>query len=232
MENESHSKDSIDLGRDEMLDKAKQLLTLTNLVEMYPAVVERRVTGLILILIGGAVSFATLVYTNIINLIDFEGDNLFLFFAFVIICLGLAFGIALKLIAPIYKPYARTDSSRNEISPFLKITWGILTSLIIALSVYAALTNQMFIFVIFLQVIMAIGNGANYYDISRHQDIPTSEKELLVFAIVIALSIVPMILFMDFAYIILILVDMGGLYLIGIYMLVTAEKLLLESSGR
>ncbi len=232
MENESHSTDSIDLGRDETLDGAKQLLTLTNLVEMYPAVVERRITGLILILIGGAVSFATLIYTNIINLIGHEDGNLFLSIAFVVISLGLAFGIALKLIAPIYKSYVRTDSSRNEISPFLKRTWGVLTALIITLSVYAALTNQMLIFVIFLQVIMAIGNGANYYDINRHQDIPTSKKEFLVFAIVIALSIVPMILFMDFAYIILILVDMGGLYLIGIYMLVTAEKLLLESSGR
>ncbi len=232
METDSQPEESNELSQEEMLEKAKQLLTLTNIVEMYPAVVERRVMGLIFILIGGAISFATLIFTNLINIIGFGEGFLFLFIAFVIICLGLGFGITLKLITPIYKSYSKTESSKHEMSRAAKITWGVLTSLIIASSIYVTYTDQMFLFVIFIQIFLALGNGANYYDSIRNQGATTAAKELLMFAIIIAISIIPMLLFMDFAYLILIVVDMGGLYIIGIYLLVTAEKMLLEGSGR
>lgn len=232
MDNDSHPEESNELSQEEMLEKAKQLLTLTNLVEMYPAVVERRVMGLIFILIGGAISFATLIFTNILNIVGYGEESMFLILAFVIICLGLGFGITLKLISPIYKSYAKPESHRNEMSQTAKITWGFLTFLIITLSIYVSLTNQMFLFPIFIQIFLAIGNGANYYDSYRNQDGATPAKELLMFAIIIALSIIPMLLFIDLANLILIVVDMGGIYVIGIYMLLTAEKMLLEGSGR
>jgi hypothetical protein len=41
-----------------------------------------------------------------------------------------------------------------------------------------------------------------------------------------------MLMFLDVAHIFLIIADMGGIYVIGIYMLITAERLLLESKGQ
>ncbi|MHA1637044.1 MAG: hypothetical protein ACTSUO_07275 [Candidatus Thorarchaeota archaeon] len=232
METESHSNDSSELSQEELLDKAKQFLALTALVEKYPEVVERRVMGLIFILIGGAISFATLIFTNIINLVGWGDETMFLVIAFVIICLGLGFGITLKVITPIYKSYGKPESSKHDMSKTAKITWGVLTFLIIAVSIYVTFTNQMFLFAIFIQIFLAIGNGGNYYDSYRNQDGATPTKELLIFAIIIALSIIPMLLFLEWSTLILIVVDMGGIYIIGIYMLLTAEKMLLESSGR
>ncbi|MHA2077930.1 MAG: hypothetical protein ACW99X_10045, partial [Candidatus Thorarchaeota archaeon] len=57
-------------------------------------------------------------------------------------------------------------------------------------------------------------------------------REHLYFAIVVFLSIIPMLMFLDVAHIFLIIADMGGIYVIGIYMLITAERLLLESKGQ
>ena len=54
-------------------------------------------------------------------------------------------------------------------------------------------------------------------------------REHLYFAFSIFLSVIPMFLFLELAYVLLIVVDMGGIYVIGIYMLITAERLLLES---
>ena len=64
---------------------------------------------------------------------------------------------------------------------------------------------------------MAIGNTMNYYDSTKQENGKSSAKELMVFAIIIALSLIPMLLFMEFAYIIVIVVDMGGIYIIGIF---------------
>jgi len=232
MENESHSNDSRELSQEELLDKAKQFLELTALVEKYPEVVERRVMGLIFILIGGAISFATLIFTNIINLIGWREEMLFLSLVFVVICLGLAFGITLKVITPIYKSYDKSVSSKNEMTKTAKITWGFLTFTIITLSIYLTLTDQMQFFPIFLQVIMAFGNGGNYYESVKSKNAAAPAKELLTFAIIIALSIIPMLLFIELSTLILIVVDMGGIFVLGMYMLLTAEKMLLEGSGR
>jgi hypothetical protein len=57
-------------------------------------------------------------------------------------------------------------------------------------------------------------------------------RELLYFAIVVFLSVIPMLMFLEIGYVFLIVVDMGGIYVIGIYMLITAERLLLESKGQ
>jgi hypothetical protein len=65
MNEESNSDDTKELTQEEMLERAKQLLTLTDLVDRYPAVMERRITGMIFVLIGGGVSLATLFFTSL-----------------------------------------------------------------------------------------------------------------------------------------------------------------------
>ncbi len=57
-------------------------------------------------------------------------------------------------------------------------------------------------------------------------------REHLVWAAVTLLSILPIVVFPELAYSIVAVVDLGGIYLLGIYALITAERLLLESNGR
>jgi hypothetical protein len=110
--------------------------------------------------------------------------------------------------------------------------WGILAVAIVLVALFTFSTNNGLLFIPFLQIVMGTGFLSNYALGRRSIEADIFTREHLYFAIAIFLSVIPMFLLLDLAYVLLIVVDMGGIYIIGIYMLVTAERLLLESRGQ
>ncbi|MBE0525716.1 MAG: hypothetical protein IH631_02155, partial [Candidatus Thorarchaeota archaeon] len=123
-----------------------------------------------------------------------------------------------------------TSSKEGEKAPF--VIWGILASAIVIVSFLTFSTGTGVLFVPALQLIMGTGFLSNYILGRRSEGVEFFTREHLYFALAVFLSFIPIILFLELAYIILIVVDMGGIYIIGIYMLITAERLLLESKGQ
>ena len=76
---------------------------------------------------------------------------------------------------------------------------------------------------------MGTGFLSNYALGRRSVEVDIFTREHLYFSLAVFLSVIPMFLFLEIAYVILIVVDMGGIYSMGIYMLITSERLLLES---
>ena len=137
MNNESNSDDTKDLTQEEMLERAKQLLTLTDLVDRYPAVMERRVTGMIFVLIGGGVSLATLFFTSLMSAYPDIGSDLFIVLVFVIGSLSISGIIVFRLISPLTRSYSNIESSsKTDMSLMMKATWGIIVVVIIIFAIY------------------------------------------------------------------------------------------------
>ncbi|TFG33021.1 hypothetical protein EU528_01585 [Candidatus Thorarchaeota archaeon] len=215
---------------DEMIEKAKQLLLLTDLVDKYPMVVARRVSGLVYLIIAGGISFATLIYMSLQDILG-PGDPLLVNLAFVGISLFFSWLVAFKLVLPLTQSYPQdTSSKEGERAPF--VIWGILATAIVILSFVTFSTGSGVLFVPSLQLIMGTGFLSNYILGRREEGVEFFTREHLYFALIVFLSFIPMILFLEFAYVILIIADMGGIYIVGIYQLVTAERLLLESKGQ
>ena len=210
-----------------MVEKAKQLLLLTDLVDKYPRVVARRVSGLVYILIGGGMSFATLVLMTLQDLVGYENSFL-INIGFVILCLLIAWAIGFRLIVPLTKSYQQ-DVEETSLDKGVFLLWVVLASAIVISAVLLFQSGQESLFPIFLQFIMGCGFSLNYVLGRRSNDIDFFTKEHLYFAVAILLSIVPMLFFVQASYLILILTNMGGIFAVGINMLVTAERLLLES---
>ncbi|MFW9843830.1 MAG: hypothetical protein ACFFEV_04580, partial [Candidatus Thorarchaeota archaeon] len=212
---------------DEMVEKAKQLLLLTDLIDKYPKVVARRVSGLVYLIIAGGISFATLIYMslqNILGPIDPVLVNLF----FVGISLFFSWLVAFRLVLPLTQSYPEDPKPKEgEKAPF--VVWGILAIAIVIVAMVTFSTSNGLLFIPLLQLIMGTGFLSNYVLGKKSIEVDIFTREHLYFAFTIFLSLVPMFLFLDLAYVILIVVDMGGIYGIGIYMLITAERLLLES---
>lgn len=215
---------------DEMVEKAKQLLLLTDLVDKYPMVVARRVSGLVYLIIAGGISFATLIYMSLQDVVGL-GDPFLVNMAFIGISLFFSWLVAFRLVLPLTQSYPQEISSdEGRKAPF--IIWGILATGIVILSFVTFSTGIGYLFVPGLQLIMGTGFLSNYVLGRRSKEMDFFTREHLYFALAVFLSFIPMIMFLEFAYVILIVVDMGGIYIIGIYMLVTAERLLLESKGQ
>lgn len=212
---------------DEMVEKAKQLLLLTDLVEKYPMVVERRVAGLVYLIIAGGISFATLIYMTLQDVIG-PGDPLLVNLGFVALSLVFSWIVAFRLVLPLTSSYPKRTTTDND-GRFSFAVWGILVAAMVILSFVTFSTGNGQLFVPSLQLIMGIGFLSNYIGARRTTDAEFYTREHLYFAIVVFLSIIPMLMFLDIAHVFLIVADMGGIYIIGIYMLITAERLLLES---
>ncbi|MHA1137553.1 MAG: hypothetical protein ACTSSE_13800 [Candidatus Thorarchaeota archaeon] len=215
---------------DEMVEKAKQLLLLTDLVDKYPMVVARRVAGLVYLIIAGGISFTTLIYMALQNVFG-PGDPLLVNLGFVAISLLFSWVVAFRLVLPLTQSYPKeTEPETGGKINF--IVWGILAIAIVILSFVTFSSGTGELFAPSLQFIMGIGFLLNYIGGRRSSGVEFYTREHLYFAIVVFLSIIPMMIFLEIAYIFLIIADMGGIYIIGIYMLVTAEKFLLESKGQ
>ena len=215
---------------DEMVEKAKQLLLLTDLVDKYPTVVARRVTGLVYLIIAGGMSFTTLIYTSLQDVLG-PGDPILVNMGFVGISLLFTWIVAFRLVLPLTKSYPKEARTEGDGKATFAI-WGILAVAMVFLSWYTFSTGVGELFAPALQLIMGSGFLANYAGGRGENGVDFYTREHLYFAIAIFLSIIPMMMFLNIAYIFLIVVDMGGIYIIGIYMLITAERLLLESKGQ
>ncbi|MGY5879497.1 MAG: hypothetical protein RTV31_04555 [Candidatus Thorarchaeota archaeon] len=212
---------------DEMIEKAKQLLLLTDLVDKYPMVVARRVSGLIYLLIAGGISFATLIYMTLQDVLG-PGDPLLVNLAFVVLSLFFSWLVAFRLVLPLTQSYPKESTPvEGERAPF--VIWGILAAAILILSFVTFSSGTGYLFVPALQLIMGTGFLSNYILGRRSEGMEFFTREHLYFALVVFISFIPMIIFLEFAYVILIIADMGGIYIVGIYMLITSERLLLES---
>jgi hypothetical protein len=214
----------------EMIEKAKQLLQLTDLIEKYPQVVSRRVAGLVYIIIAGGISFATLIFMSLQNNLG-PGDPLIVNMGFVLLSLFFSWVVGFRLVVPLTKSYPQTTEVDTGGRTVL-IGWTVLVVAIIATSFITFQAGRPELFPPTLQLIMGIGFTTNYIMGRREGGVEFYSKEHAIFAGAIFLSIIPMLLLPAVAYIFLIVVDMGGIYVIGIYMLITAERLLLESKGQ
>lgn len=215
---------------EDMVEKARQLLMLTDLVEKYPAVVARRVAGLIYLIIAGGISFTTLIYMSIEDILGTLNPVL-VNLGFVALSLFFSWVVAFRLVLPLTQSYPQ-EPEADEGGKITFVMWGVLASAIVIGSLITFSSGLDYLFAPILQLIMGVGFLANYVLGRKYSDVEFYTKEHLIFAIAVFLSLIPMMMFLERAYVFLILVDMGGIYVVGIYMLITAERILLESKGQ
>ena len=217
-------------ANEDMVEKARQLLLLTDLVDKYPTVIARRVAGLVYIIIAGGMSFATLIFMSLQDILG-PGDPILVNLGFVALSLLFSWIVAFRLVLPLTSSYPQ-EVSTDEDGKASVIVWGILVVAMVVLSLVTFSTGMGELFAPALQFIMGVGFLSNYILGRRDSNVDFFTHEHLFFAVIIFLSIVPMLMVLSIAYIVLILIDMGGIYVIGIYMLITSERLLLESKGQ
>jgi hypothetical protein len=214
---------------EDMIEKAKQLLQLTDLVDMYPQVVSRRVAGLVYIIIAGGISFATLIFMSLQNILG-PGDPLIANMGFVLLSLFFSWLVGFRLVVPLTRSYPQ-QTEMDKGGRTVLIIWAVLVVAIIITSFTTFQAGMPELFPPVLQFIMGCGFITNYIT-GRRGGVEFYSKEHAIFALAIFLSIAPMLFLPAISYIFLIVIDMGGIYIIGIYMLITAERLLLESKGQ
>jgi hypothetical protein len=214
----------------DMIEKAKQLLLLTDLVDKYPQVVARRVAGLVYLIIAGGISFATLIFMSLQDVLG-PGDPLLVNLGFVGLSLLFSWIVAFRLVLPLTSSYPQEATTEGGGKATFLI-WGILAIAMVVLSFYTFSSGLGDLFAPALQFIMGVGFLSNYIGGRMDSGVEFYTREHLYFAIAVFLSIIPMMMFLSIAHVFLIVVDMGGIYVIGIYMLITSERLLLESKGQ
>jgi hypothetical protein len=220
-----------EIGSDDELADARRLLALTDIVDRYPQVVQRRVTGIIYVLIGGGISFATLVMFVLTVALEPLAWNPLLNLLFVGVCLLITWIITFRLVGPLTKSAPRQIREDENIR-FFYLMWGVIAIILAASSVIIFTQENQWIFPLLVQVLLGFGQTVTYY-MGRMDDTGGAfVRENLALGIAALLSIPFMLLIPLLSYLILIVVDIGGMYLLGVYALITAERLLLESTGR
>jgi len=222
------SPDKIQADED-MIEKAKQLLLLTDIVDKYPLVVARRVAGLIYIIMAGGISFVTLIFMSLQDILG-PGDFL-INLGFVIFSLVFSWIVAFRLVIPLTRSYPQ-EPTLDEGGRATLVIWGILVVAIVIVSLLTFSAGMDNLFPPVLEFIMGIGFLSNYILGRRNTSVEFYTHEHLYFAITVLLSIIPMLLFPAMAYVIIIISCVGGIFVVGIYMLITAERLLLASKGQ
>jgi hypothetical protein len=222
------SPDKIQADED-MIEKAKQLLLLTDIVDKYPLVVARRVAGLVYIIMAGGISFVTLIFMSLQDILG-PGDFL-INLGFVIFSLVFSWIIAFRLVIPLTRSYPQ-EPTLDEGGRATLVIWGILVVAIVIVSLLTFSAGMDNLFPPVLEFIMGIGFLSNYMLGRRNTSVEFYTHEHLYFAITVLLSIIPMLLFPAMAYVIIIISCVGGIFVVGIYMLITAERLLLASKGQ
>ncbi|MHA2379839.1 MAG: hypothetical protein ACXADS_11235 [Candidatus Thorarchaeota archaeon] len=220
-----------EIGSDDELADARRLLALTDIVDRYPQVVTRRVTGIIYILIGGGISFATLVMFVLTVVLEPQAWNPLLNLLFVAISLLITWVIAFRLVGPLTKSAPRQEVEDENIR-FFYLMWGVITIILAVSSVILFTQENQWLFPVLVQILLGLGQTATYFMGQLNPEAGSFHKENLALGIAAFLSIPFMLLLPLLAYLILIIVDIGGIYILGVYALITAERLLLESTGR
>ncbi len=214
---------------DDMIEKARQLLLLTDIVDKYPLVVARRVAGLVYIIMAGGISFVTLIFMSLQDILG-PGDFL-INLGFVIFSLVFSWIIAFRLVILLTRSYPQ-EPTLDEGGRATLVIWGILVVAIVVLSLLTFSAGMDNLFPPVLEFFMGIGFLSNYILGRRNTSAEFYTHEHLYFAITVLLSIIPMLLFPAMAYVIIIISCVGGIFVVGIYMLITAERLLLASRGQ
>ncbi len=214
----------------DMVKKARRLLLLADLIDNYPQVVSRRVAGLVYILIGGGLSFATLILMSLQDLLG-PGDPFLTNLGFVMLGLVASLIIGFRLIVPLTRSYP-VQPSASEGGKVVLALWVILGTAIVLSSIVIFQMGLAVLFPPTLQFMMGCGFTINYALGTRAGSFNFYSREHIYFAIAVFLSIIPMLVVPAAAYVVMIVVDMGGIYVIGIHMLITAEGLLVESEGQ
>lgn len=219
------------IDSDDELADARRLLALADIVDRYPQVVTRRVTGIIYILIGGGISFATLVMFVLTVVLEPQAWNPLLNLLFVGVSLLITWIIAFRLVGPLTKSAPRQEIEEEGARIFFAM-WGVIAIIIAVSSVILFTQENQWLFPIEVQILLGYGQSMNYFMGRRSEDSNGFVRENLALGLAAILSIPFMLLFPLLAYLILIVVDIGGIYIVGVYALITAERLLLESTGR
>jgi hypothetical protein len=220
-----------EIGLDDELADARRLLALTDIVDRYPQVVTRRVTGIIYILIGGGISFATLVMFVLTVVLEPQAWNPLLNLLFVTVSLLITWVIAFRLVGPLTKSAPRQEAEDENVR-FFYLMWGVIAIILAVSSVILFTQENQWLFPIMVQILLGLGQTATYFMGRLNPEAGFFHKENLALGIAAILSIPFMLLLPLLAYLILIVVDIGGIYILGVYALITAERLLLESTGR
>ena len=216
----------------DVMDQAKQLLALGNLVNQYPDIVARRTVGLLYVLIGGAVSIAGLTFVTLVTFAIDIANNLFVVMAFVAVVLGITWLISFKLIVPLTRSYPKPTRQPSPTDRKVFFAWLTIAFFIMILTFYSFGTGQPHLFPLGIQLFIGGGNLFNY---SASRNDPTEApfaRSNLAFSLGILASMVPIFLFPTLSYTIMMIVDLGGIYGLGLYMLSSAERLLLTSLER
>ncbi|MFX0066201.1 MAG: hypothetical protein ACFFC7_28905, partial [Candidatus Hermodarchaeota archaeon] len=111
--------------------------------------------------------------------------------------------------------------------------WVIISIIFVISFIIGIIGNFPLVFPVTVQlllIIIMLGNYLNDFR-SRNQNLRAG-REHLFFGLVAAISIIGILGFPAYSYTIMVLVDLSGFYLLGIYILITAEKFLLEMTGR
>ncbi|MHA2004412.1 MAG: hypothetical protein ACXABV_19890 [Candidatus Thorarchaeota archaeon] len=220
-----------EINSDDELADARKLLALADIVDRYPDVISRRVTGIIYILIGGGISFATLVMFVLTVVLEPLPWNPLLNLLFVGMSLFITWVIAFRLVGPLTKSAPRKQFE-DEGSNYFFLMWGVIAVILAISSVLLFTQENQVLFPIVVQILIGFGQTANYFMGRRADATDAFLGENLALGIAAILTIPFMLLLPLLAYLILIVVDIGGIYILGVYALVTAERLLLESTGR
>ncbi|NHJ14873.1 MAG: hypothetical protein EAX95_14425 [Candidatus Thorarchaeota archaeon] len=213
------------------LAEVRRLLALTDIVDRYPQVVTRRVNGIIYILIGGGISFATLVMFVLTVVYDPQAWNPLLNLTFVGVSLLITWIIAFRLVGPLTKSLP-AEEEQEKPPMWFYVMWGVIAIALAVSSVFLFTQENPVGFPILVQCVLAFGQYVNYFVSRKDPKSGGFYRENLIFALVALMSIPFMLLLPELAYLILIIVDIGGIYIIGVYALITAERILLETTRR
>ncbi|MFQ5832836.1 MAG: hypothetical protein ACE5H4_09055 [Candidatus Thorarchaeota archaeon] len=212
------------------LHEAKRLLALTDIVDRYPQVMARRVAGITYILISGGISLGMVVLLGFTSVFASGPWNPLYGLVFVGASLGITWLIAFRLIGPLTRSYRQPES---EMEGWFVAMWVVIAIAIIASSLVTFTQDWILVFPVTIQASVTVGSLGNYRAARGDADVSgTFAREHLSWAAATLLSILPIVAFPELAYTIVAVVDLGGVYLLGIYALITAERLLLESAGR
>ncbi|MFX1533428.1 MAG: hypothetical protein ACFFDI_04270 [Promethearchaeota archaeon] len=230
--NNTEEKSLASVEEEDLLQQAKKFLILADLVDRYPGVIERRVIGLYYILMAGALSISIVTFLSLFNtLLDFDANLLFI----VIISgsLLVAFSVAVGLINSLGKVYRPSEPIKLRSKVLFLVFWVIISLIFVISFIIGIIGNFSLVFPVTVQLLLAIIMIGNYLnDVrSRNQSLRAG-REHLFFGLVAAASIIGIFVFPAYSYTIMVLVDLSGFYLLGIYILISAEKFLLEMTGR
>ncbi|MHA2004459.1 MAG: hypothetical protein ACXABV_11345 [Candidatus Thorarchaeota archaeon] len=219
------------IASEDELAEARSLLALADIVDRYPQVVTRRITGIIYILIGGGISFATLIMFVLMVVYSPPAWDPLLNLSFVGFSLLITWVIAFRLVGPLTRSFPNKGVEKKPPTWFYAM-WGIIAIILAVSSVFLFTQDNQLGFPILVQCVLAFGQFANYFLAKMDSDRGGFQRENLALALAALTSIPFMLLLPELAYLILIIIDIGGIYIIGVYALITAERLLLETTGR